>query len=451
MKNLKIIAICYLLCSSFCLFAQESKPKNSKNDGNWSLKQLTLKKTPEAELMIRVGDIDNVNFGFYEDYNPFSGKSTDSHAFPWDIDESDPIGTDRIYVPTSYGLKDMPCSNDGYTRETLRPANTPQPIVIPLQALKKLAVNAISLQFFIDDFQQPTFCSRFQVTLNGKLRLTQMEEMLRYIEQGGPVAKLITIKLTAEQLKLCTDANSKELRILIDDPISGAGDGYAIDFVKLLVNPSGKTEKGMLTGIVFEEETEKPIANATVKIEGQTVKTDAEGKFTIKNLDPGYSIIEGAAKGYARKLQAVDVFWDSKEVNFVMIPLSKEKGLIINGKTLKEGDKLTLKNIQFDRSKSLLLSAGISELDKLLDILKNNPLVEIELLGHTSNEGNVEKNRILSQERADACRKYLIDGGIHQDRIKAIGYGPDKPIADNSSEAGRIQNRRVEILITRMY
>lgn len=441
----------FLLSSSLSLFAQATPLRKTKNDGDWLLKQLTLTKTPEAELMIRVGDIDNLNFGFSEGYSPFSGKSTGTHEFPWYIDETDPIGTDRIYVPTSYNEKETPCGNDGYTDSGERPENIPKAIVIPLQAMKGLQVKDISLQLFIDDFQQTSYCSRFQVTLNNTLRLTQMEEMLRYIEQGGPVGKLITIKLTAEQIKLCTNTNTKELRILIDDPITGAGDGYAIDFVKLLVNPSGKTEKGVLTGIVFEEETEKPIANAIVKIEGQSVKTDAEGKFTIKNLDPGYWIIEGAAEGYARKLQAVDVFSENDENNIIMIPLAKEKGLVLNGSTLKEGDKLTLKNIQFDQSKSLLLTAGKAELDKLFKILKKNPLVEIELSGHTSNEGNVEKNRILSQERADACRKYLIDGGIHQDRIKAIGYGPDKPIADNSSEAGRIQNRRVEILITRMY
>ena len=86
------------LLLSLSVFAQ----RTTENDGDWSKQYLVLRNTAEADLMIRVGDIDNLGFGFDADFNPFSGRSTWSHAFPWEVNKSDAKGTDRIMVPSSY-------------------------------------------------------------------------------------------------------------------------------------------------------------------------------------------------------------------------------------------------------------------------------------------------------------------------------------------------------------
>lgn len=456
-KFLSILCF-FLLCTTQHLVAQAANLQNTKTDGDWSAKQISLSNTAEAELMIRVGDIDNLNHGWAQNFSPFLGNSTSIHPFPWDIDPKDPIGTDRIYVPSSYvdqgeyyyDYKDG-CYPDGYSEQRRKP----QAIEIPLRDLKGLKVTAATLQFFIDDFQQSNKCSRFQVTLNNKIRLTQMEEMLRYIDQSGPIGKLISITLNPEQLALLNDPQNKYLRIFIDDPITKAGDGYAIDFVKLLVNPKKALTFGRIQGLVIDEETQKPINNAVVTIDKEKVFTDDNGIFVFEKLSVGYWTTVASAEGYNRNTITVDVY--QKETNpnaqpiVYTIPLSKEKGIEFNGSVLKEGDKTTLNNIQFERSKYDLLPKSKAELDKLIELMFKNKELEIELSGHTSNEGLYSENILLSTNRAEACRNYLVEKGIHPDRIKAVGYGPDQPINNNSTEKERVQNRRVEVLITRMY
>ncbi len=85
----------------------------------------------------------------------------------------------------------------------------------------------------------------------------------------------------------------------------------------------------------------------------------------------------------------------------------------------------------------------VEQIHKLM-ISKSNLRLIVE--GHTDNVGSHEKNKRLSRERANAVLKYLIDKGINQNRLSAKGYGPDKPISDNSTEEGRRKNRRVELV-----
>ncbi|HIE15917.1 MAG TPA: OmpA family protein, partial [Bacteroidales bacterium] len=84
----------------------------------------------------------------------------------------------------------------------------------------------------------------------------------------------------------------------------------------------------------------------------------------------------------------------------------------------------------------------------LISFLKKNPTVSIEISGHTDNKGSVEHNKILSRNRAKTVYDYLIANGIDYNRLTYKGYGFDKPIADNSNEAGRKLNRRTEFKIT---
>ncbi len=79
--------------------------------------------------------------------------------------------------------------------------------------------------------------------------------------------------------------------------------------------------------------------------------------------------------------------------------------------------------------------------------MKNNPKVEIELNGHTDNRGDAKKNIILSQQRVERIKSYLVSKGISSKRIKGKGFGGTRPIATNDSEEARKLNRRVEFVI----
>ena len=101
----------------------------TSTDGDWSATEAVLTNTPEAALMVRVGDIDNLGFGWPSGFDPFSGNSTPVHAFPWTVDTNDPAGTDRIMVVSSYAGS-PPHGQDGYTSSTSRPGNNVQPITL---------------------------------------------------------------------------------------------------------------------------------------------------------------------------------------------------------------------------------------------------------------------------------------------------------------------------------
>ncbi len=114
---------------------------------------------------------------------------------------------------------------------------------------------------------------------------------------------------------------------------------------------------------------------------------------------------------------------------------------------LAVGDKVTLKNIYFEMSKSDLLSASFAELNKLVSMMQDNPNMSIRLEGHTDIIGDHDKNLQLSRDRVIACQRYLVQQGIDIDRIQTIGYGDTRPILTKGTDEERKVNRRVEFVI----
>lgn len=111
------------------------------------------------------------------------------------------------------------------------------------------------------------------------------------------------------------------------------------------------------------------------------------------------------------------------------------------------GDRFRLNQIYFEFNSSELLTMSYIQLDSLYNILEQKPTVRIEIRGHTDNIGSEGYNKKLSVERAASVYNYLIEKGIPKTRMKYRGFGPNIPVADNSTEQGRELNRRVEILI----
>ena len=114
-----------------------------------------------------------------------------------------------------------------------------------------------------------------------------------------------------------------------------------------------------------------------------------------------------------------------------------------------EAIKVTLDNgILFDFNKSSLKAEAKKELDKFTTDMVDMPLANINVYGHTDNIGSEEANQKVSDQRAAAVSNYLIKKGIDKNRIAAEGLSFNFPVADNATEAGRAQNRRVEIYIS---
>ncbi len=106
-----------------------------------------------------------------------------------------------------------------------------------------------------------------------------------------------------------------------------------------------------------------------------------------------------------------------------------------------------MQGIQFEVGKAVIKTNSFAILNDVVATLNSHPEWTVEVQGHTDNTGSYDLNKSLSQERADAVKKYLEDKGV-KNKLTAKGYGPDQPKADNNTAAGRTQNRRVEFKIT---
>lgn len=104
--------------------------------------------------------------------------------------------------------------------------------------------------------------------------------------------------------------------------------------------------------------------------------------------------------------------------------------------------------ILFGYDRSDLTGSAEANLDKLVNVLKEYPDTNIEIQGHTDSKGSDEYNMGLSDRRAAAVSQYLRNKGVSPSRLTTKGYGETAPVADNSSDEGRAQNRRVTFLIT---
>lgn len=148
--------------------------------------------------------------------------------------------------------------------------------------------------------------------------------------------------------------------------------------------------------------------------------------------------IEVANRGETYTLTIVQKGAMTQQVEFTAAEMAK---------ALSEKGSIALHNILFDTGKATIKPESSKELQLVIDVLKADATLKVEIQGHTDNTGVKAANLTLSQQRADAVRDYLITtGGIGTARLTAVGFGDTKPVAPNTTEAGKSQNRRVELV-----
>jgi outer membrane protein OmpA-like peptidoglycan-associated protein len=402
---------------------------------DWAATHREEKNAKEAELLVQVGDIDNLGFGWPEKFDPFSGKSTPPHRYPWKPEDDDPPGTDTVMVNS--GASVIVRSKDGYTRDTYRPENLPQPLVIEFDPAGVQIKGAV-LQLFVDDFQAPVMKTRFSVTLDGQ-PAPDLETTINKLNQTGPIGKLITIKLLPEYLGLLADG---KLTIAVDDATSNIGDGFAFDFARLLINPKGFTYSGTIKGIVVDKANEQPIDGALVSAANvQKATTGKDGKFELKDVPAGLVVTTGSHPDYVTGSEQKDL--EADQVIEITLRLERVKDDL--AERLENEGKVDLYGIYFDTDKATLKAESEGTLNQVLSLLKAKPDLRIALAGHTDSQASDSHNLDLSKRRAQTVVKWLTDKGIEADRLEAEGFGETQPVADNDSAAGRALNRRVEI------
>lgn len=162
--------------------------------------------------------------------------------------------------------------------------------------------------------------------------------------------------------------------------------------------------------------------------------TDANGKFEV--LVPVNAI-------YSLKYKT---FTSDQDYTKMSVPDDKEATYDVQIKIDPPKD-FVLDNVYFDTGKSSLKVQSNKALNDLVEVLKFKSTMVIEIQGHTDDVGKEEDNLKLSQERAEAVKKYLSAKGINESRFTAKGYGQTMPIADNGTESGKAKNRRTSLKV----
>ncbi|MBI1344094.1 MAG: OmpA family protein [Terrimonas sp.] len=197
-------------------------------------------------------------------------------------------------------------------------------------------------------------------------------------------------------------------------------------------------------GKVYDKKTGKglPSAIELVDIDNKQllskVQTDETGNYLI-------TLPEGKAYSFNVNRKGYLFFSDNFFIQSSGRDTTFEKNIPLQ--SIEKDATITLKNIFFDFNQFDLKPASTTELDKLVELMTENPTLVTQVNGHTDNVGNANDNLKLSENRAKAVVNYLTGKGIDPHRLIAKGYGATQPIAGNDTEAGRAQNRRTDIKV----
>lgn len=202
-------------------------------------------------------------------------------------------------------------------------------------------------------------------------------------------------------------------------------------------------------GKIFDSKTKKAISARAELIDLETGRPVAR----VTNCEDGsYLVCLTAGKDYALRVDKEGYLFFSENFSLqeadlsdpfeLDVPLQKYEP--VADTPAEDRKPVILKNVFFATASAELLPASTNELDRLYQLLEDNPEMRIRINGHTDTVGSDEDNQRLSEARAKAVYNFLLEKGVAEERLKYIGFGEDKPIADNETAEGRQQNRRTE-------
>lgn len=197
-------------------------------------------------------------------------------------------------------------------------------------------------------------------------------------------------------------------------------------------------------GKVFDAKTNKGLPSAVELIDNSNnkalmhIQTDELGKYFVPLPSGKDYTFTVNRKGYLFYTELYELSKKQSDSTY-------QKDIALQPVELNK--VFTFNNIQFQTNSYQLLPVSLIELDKLLQVLIDNPTLKIQINGHTDNTGNEKDNLILSTNRAKAVADYLVSKNIDAARLSYKGYGSSKPVAANNSEEGKFKNRRTEFVV----
>jgi len=215
--------------------------------------------------------------------------------------------------------------------------------------------------------------------------------------------------------------------------------------VQIPENQRVKFKSNYVKGTVKDRQSKKPLK---AKIElFDIVKNQIVLIVESDSISGEYLMVLTQGSEYALYVNRKGYLFQSLNFNYSEItdfePLIKN----IELEPALKGSVSVLKNIFFDVDMYDLKEKSITELQKVIRFLTENPQIKVEISGHTDNTGNQAYNQQLSEKRAQSVYSYIIENGINPKRLTRKGYGSSNPITPNDTEEGRQQNRRIEFTI----
>ena len=199
-----------------------------------------------------------------------------------------------------------------------------------------------------------------------------------------------------------------------------------------------------IRGQVTDQQTGKPISaqlNLMDAISGNlitTIRADEQG---------GYLVTLPVGKNYLLTIRQPGYFYHSESFSMQATLDAVPQRLDVSLRPLITNTSIVLQHIYFPTNRADLADSSRAELITLVDLLKENPNLIVEIGGHTDNVGAASDNLSLSKRRAESVVQFLIQQGIPKNRLQAKGYGQTLPIAENNTVEGRAKNRRSEMKI----
>ena len=193
-----------------------------------------------------------------------------------------------------------------------------------------------------------------------------------------------------------------------------------------------EVERLRLQNLTRAEETERALEEA------QAARLDSE--------------ISAAQAEQARRLaeaQALEAQLSRREAELAAAAADSLR-MQLQGMTARSearGQVMTISGEAFASGQSALRAEARDNLQKVIDLIDANPGASVLIEGHTDSQGSANLNQVLSQRRAEAVRDALIQKGVDGSRLRAVGLGKDRPVADNGTAEGRARNRRVEVVV----
>lgn len=304
---------------------------------------------------------------------------------------------------------------------------TPPPIVEPKAATKTVAI-------WVKDEATGVPLPKVEVTLtsasgkqyigktdeNGRLNLAEISK--GYYGVKGMLHDVVTESKSLEASMFDNDESTISLILIHNDP------------------------RFTLVGKAVKKKGGEPVSGVSISVNNTSrasvsiINSGDDGFFEAQLEAQSNFSISGKKSGFISNIEEMSTMGLKRsETLYVKLELEIEEA--------KAGKQIVMNKIFFETGKADLNTVASTDLNKLVNYLKDNPTARLEIQGHTDNTGSATINNRLSQDRAYSVVSYLILQGVSNSRLSAKGYGSMQPIDSNATIEGRANNRRVEVKI----